>query len=185
MRETITGNLLVASPALDGTPLQRSVCLLLSNDDQHVIGVVLNRPLTGEIKISPSQSPATAELITGQFLHLGGPNLGPVFALHNCEALAETETAIGLYTASQRESVERLIRDKSLPCRLLVGHIQWTVDELYSQIGDGCWRALPATPESVFEPDEGMWRGLARRANSLHVAALAGARRIPPHPALN
>ncbi|MEZ6086433.1 MAG: YqgE/AlgH family protein [Pirellulaceae bacterium] len=182
MDNRITGNLLIASPALDGTAFQRSVCLVLHHDSDQVIGAVLNRPLIGHVKLNEGSAPA---MTLKQSLHLGGPNVGPVFALHNCADLAEAETGVGLYMASNRKHVQRLLSDSSLNCRLIVGHVQWSVEELHAQLNDGLWRVLPATPAMVFEPDDEMWVDLARKANSLHLAHMVGAKHVPRHPALN
>ncbi|QDV54578.1 YqgE/AlgH family protein [Rosistilla oblonga] len=182
MEQSIVGNLLVAAPALDGTLFQRSVCLLLHHDQENVIGVVLNRPLFGGVSLPQGNSPA---LLVKQSLHLGGPNAGPVFALHNCADLAELETGTGLYMASSRQHMQRLLADASLPCRLIVGHVQWSIKDLQSQLSSDLWRVLPATPEAVFEPDDLMWSDLARKSAALHFAHLVGAKHIPSHPALN
>lgn len=182
MENSIVGKLLVAAPALDGTLFQRSVCLLLHHDDERVIGVVLNRPLFGEVRVPQGSAPA---MTIKQSLHLGGPNVGPVFALHSCADMAELDTGAGLYTASSRQHMQRLMTDASLACRLIVGHVQWTIKDLQAQLAEALWRVLPATPEAVFEPDEVMWTDLARKSNALHVAHLVGAKHIPRHPALN
>ncbi|TWT82672.1 hypothetical protein CA13_41350 [Planctomycetes bacterium CA13] len=43
--ETLTGNLLVASSLMDDPVLARGVCLLVHDDEEAVIGVMLNRPM--------------------------------------------------------------------------------------------------------------------------------------------
>ncbi|QDV66791.1 hypothetical protein Poly24_04790 [Rosistilla carotiformis] len=182
MENSVVGNLLVAAPALDGTLFQRSVCLLLHQDQENVIGVVLNRPLFGEVRVPQENSPA---LLIKQSLHFGGPHVGPVFALHDCADLAEMETGAGLYMASSQKHMQRLLADASLSCRLIVGHVQWSIKDLQSQLSSELWRVLPATPEAVFEPDERMWSDLARKSATLHLAHLVGAKHIPRHPALN
>ncbi|QDS86436.1 hypothetical protein EC9_05980 [Rosistilla ulvae] len=182
MDYSIVGNLLVAAPALDGTLFQRSVCLLLHHDQENIIGVVLNRPLFGEVQIAQGALLAPSGK---RSLHFGGPHAGPVFALHNCADLAELETAKGLYMASSQQHMQRLLTDASLPCRLIVGHVQWSVKDLQSQLSADLWRVIPATPEAVFEPDDLMWADLARKSAALHFAHLVGAKHIPPHPALN
>ncbi|MFG0288294.1 MAG: YqgE/AlgH family protein [Rhodopirellula sp. JB044] len=45
MRNSQVGDLLVASTNVDGTILNRGVCLLVYEDDQTAIGLMLNRPL--------------------------------------------------------------------------------------------------------------------------------------------
>ncbi|WP_044252864.1 YqgE/AlgH family protein [Rhodopirellula sp. SWK7] len=45
MRNSQVGDLLVASTDVDGTILNRGVCLLVYEDDQTAIGLMLNRPL--------------------------------------------------------------------------------------------------------------------------------------------
>ena len=45
MKELLTGNLLVASSLVSDPVLAGGVCLLVHQDDSHVIGVMLNRPM--------------------------------------------------------------------------------------------------------------------------------------------
>lgn len=45
MKNSRVGDLLVASTMVEGTILQRGVCLLVHDDEERAIGVMLNRPL--------------------------------------------------------------------------------------------------------------------------------------------
>ena len=184
MSNEITGNLLVATPSMDQTPLKQSVCLVLHQDDSQVVGVMLNRPIEGEFDQGSDASDETLEMLARQGLHLGGPSAGPILALHNCEALGEVKTGTGLYVAATRDRVEKVL-SHDLRCRLVVGHMQWSVEELHEQLNKGCWAVVPAAPDSIFLPDDSMWMTMLRKANSFHLASLVGAKHIPAHPALN
>lgn len=183
METQIAGNLLIATGSLENTPLARSVCLLLDQQDSEIIGVMLNRPLKSAVHIG---TPGQSELIPlTQSLHLGGPNVTPLFALHNCEALADTNAVNGIYMAQDSGRVKRLLGDTSHRCRLMVGYVRWSIQELHSELVEGRWQVMPAAPEYVFASDENMWHSLARKWNSDHIGRMMGAKHIPRHPALN
>jgi putative transcriptional regulator len=57
MRNSQVGDLLVATTEVDGTILNRGVCLLVYESDETAVGVMLNRPLqTIEVQPVPSDS---------------------------------------------------------------------------------------------------------------------------------
>ncbi|WP_044303532.1 YqgE/AlgH family protein [Rhodopirellula sallentina] len=60
MRNSQVGDLLVASTNVDGTILNRGVCLLVYEDDQTAIGLMLNRPLQLAIPVGVDDPSAVA-----------------------------------------------------------------------------------------------------------------------------
>ena len=124
---------------------------------------------------------ATASQAIGQ-VHFGGPNNGPVVAIHGSSEFAEAETAHGIYVAAQKPNLEALVQNQSAPYRLIVGHIGWSPEQLLAEVDAGYWHIIPATTDAVFSQDLEMWPRLIHRATSNSVARWLG---IPDAPMAN
>jgi putative transcriptional regulator len=221
MTQSLTGHLLVASSLVTDPTYAGGVCLIMHQDEEHTIGVMLNRPLrptpealkavfgdkaTRPNRLSPqhlssdddSQTDANASELeqsqgsaglavpgTGpgqvspwRMIHFGGPLSGPVLAIHQESQFAEAETGSGIYLAAQKQHLEHLFRQESMPYRLIVGHLGWQTEQIENEIDSGIWHILPATVESVFSPAADMWPQLIRRATSNSLAKWIG---VPDH----
>lgn len=115
-------------------------------------------------------------------VHFGGPNNGPVVAIHGSSEFAEAETGRGIYVAAQKPNLEALVQNQSAPYRLIVGHIGWSPEKLLDEVDAGYWHIIPATTDAVFSRDQDMWPRLIRRATSNSVARWLG---IPDAPFAN
>ncbi|MCC9641821.1 YqgE/AlgH family protein [Rhodopirellula sp. JC740] len=65
MQNVQAGDLLVSSTLVDGTVLNQAVCLLVHEDVDHVIGLMLNRPMqavAGNLSVQPNPSAETPKL---------------------------------------------------------------------------------------------------------------------------
>ena len=201
MTESLIGNLLVASSCVDEPVFTRAVCLIVHQDENGAIGVMLNRPMQplpdGLIKMLAEDKPggdnrlpaaektlagATASMGT---VHFGGPQSGPVVAVHGSSQHAEAETGTGIYVAAQKEHLESLVRNKPCPYRLIVGHVGWDTEQLAAELAAGIWHVVPATTESVFASDSDMWPQLVRRATARSVANWIGTPDVPGAGQLN
>ena len=206
MIESLTGQLLVASALVTEPMYAGGVCLIVHQDDENVLGVMMNRPLkpspaallkllgkdtpdeisdlptdlsSPESDLSDRLPPIT--LLTESLadsplgmLHFGGPMPGPVVAIHQDQQQAEAETGMGIYVAAQKEHLENLVREKQLPFRLIVGHLNWKPEQLQHELAAGVWHPIPATPQTVFSPSDEMWPGIIRRATSNSMAKWLG-----------
>lgn len=185
--ESFTGTLLVASSLVTDPVYAGGVCLVVHQDDDNVIGVMLNRPLQpspealmqmlGEPTDSTNRitqiAPQMPTEVSGS-LHFGGPLSGPVVAIHQLSQCAEAETGNGIYVAAQKHHLEQLVRDQPGPYRLIVGHLGWEKGQLESEIEAGIWHTVPATADSVFSATSDMWQRLVRRATSNSMAKWMG-----------
>ena len=221
MTQSLTGHLLVASSLVTDPTYTGGVCLIMHQDEEHTIGVMLNRPLRptpdaikavfgdqptlpnrlGPLhRTSDSDSPTVTDATdperpqapeevkvpgTGadqmspwRMIHFGGPLSGPVLAIHQGSQFAEAETGNGIYLAAQKQHLENLFRQESIPYRLIVGHLGWQTEQVENEIDAGIWHVLPATVESVFSPAADMWPQLIRRATSNSLAKWIG---VPDH----
>lgn len=208
MMDCLSGQLLVASTVTTDPVIDRSVCLLVHDDEDGAIGVMLNRPLqpnpTELLALLESEPEGNANRLshlsgasesaegpdqerptTASAVHFGGPLSGPVVAIHTSSEHAEAETGHGIYVAAQKQHLEKIVRDRPTPYRLIVGHLGWSAEKLREEIAAGYWHVLPATAEIVFSVDGEMWPRLIRRATASSVAAWIGTHDVPGAHELN
>ncbi len=200
MSESLIGKLLVASSLVTDPMYAGGVCLIVHHDEDQLIGVMLNRPLTpspeavaamlGEAddsdaahprmsKAKGTQQDESCSLSPWRLLHFGGPLSGPVVAVHPISQYADVETGQGIYVAAQKHHLEHLLREQPGPCRLIVGHLGWATGQLEQEIEHGLWHVVPATAETVFSPAQEMWPRIIRRATSGSLARWIGVKDVP------
>ena len=183
--ESLTGRLLVATPALRDPNFERTVVLLVAHEDGGALGVVLNRA---------TEVPVT-EVLGGWGALAGEPPVifegGPV----------QSEAAICL--ARTRPGVEDLagfnrvsgaigtvdlsgdpdaLRAGIVGIRVFAGYAGWSSGQLESEVSNGSWFVLDALPGDAFvsSPDE-LWSMVLRRQGGLMSAVAL----YPADPALN
>ena len=168
------GHLLVATPALDGTPYERSVCLVVRHQEDGVIGVFLNRAIESEA--NDLWEHLTGSEAAQRQLHLGGPESGPVVALHNCQELAEYTSGEGVYFAAQVSLLKQLVahEGEDSNVKLIVGQNQWASGELEQQLLLGQWMMLPVKEDVVFAEGDDMWHKARRELGNLYVSSITG-----------
>lgn len=181
------GCILVASPSWRSEMYGRSVCLLVHHGKEGSVGVFLNRSfpespdelwkhLAGENSVAASQ----------RRLHFGGPMAGPVIALHNQPELAEFTTVDGVYVAAQLENLQRLVQSHDeAEVRIIVGQATWQPGELESELRDGKWLPISASPQLVFSSEDEMWTRAMRQIGNQFVASISGATGQPANVLLN
>ncbi len=184
---SLAGLLLVAAPQVDDDLFGKSVCLVLEHKVEQSIAVVLNRPFA--LDVLPLWEQLTQGLTKTaappHHLNFGGPNSGPVVAIHDRESLAEGGNGNGIYLAAQVETLKKLALVPPEHYRLLVGHAAWTSGQLEQEIMNGIWYPIPASPDLVFVDDYDMWRESMRRVGGLVFQSVLGIKALPLSPHLN
>jgi putative transcriptional regulator len=183
----LAGQVLVAAPKLEDELFGRSVCLILEHHAEQTVGVVLNRPFSLDVK--PLWDHLTEGLTQTaappDHLNFGGPNAGPVVAIHDRPSLAEGGNGQGVFLAAQVETLKKLALVPPRHYRLFVGHAVWQPGQLEQEIAEGFWYPLPASPDLVFVDDHEMWREGMRRVGSLVLQAILHVDAMPSSPLLN
>lgn len=166
---TRTPFLLVASPDMPDPLFQQTVILMLPPSELPIVaGIVINKPTKMTLGQLFSHSPAIRN--QAQSVYFGGPVdlTSPAILMRASRAPdATTRLFENVYmsddAASVRAFLERQESDKDL--RLFLGRVQWTVDQLHSEIISGAWVVTAASPELVFSPDPGsIWQKLVQQA---------------------
>lgn len=178
------GHFLIASPHLADTNFFRSVVLMVQHDDEGAFGLVLNRPTNNAVADlwhMVSSEPCTND----SPVYLGGPVPGPLVAIHCDMELAELEILAGVYFASTKEVIERIVSQAKNPFRLFVGYSGWGPRQLDSEIEAGGWLIDSATSHDVFSSSEDLWNRVARRIGLDILAPSIRRGQIPDDPSMN
>lgn len=184
-RMELTGQLLVATPALRDPNFDRSVVLVLGHEQSGALGVVLNRA-TGT---------AVGEVLPGwetlardpAVLFEGGP-VQPDSAI--CVARARQGVAgfVGFSRVVGQIGTVDLSRDPAglterlETIRVFAGYAGWTGGQLESEIEAGSWHVCQSLPSDAFSVrPEDLWQMVWRRQGGL----LAAVAHFPADPAMN
>lgn len=194
---SLTGRLLVATPALADPNFDRAVILLLDHDDQGSLGVVLNKPTpvevadilepwaayTGEPGVVFQGGPVSLDsalalgVIPGE--DDGGPGAAPRRARSEPLGWRRVHGAIGLVDL---DTPPQLLAEALGSLRIFAGYAGWSSGQLERERGQGAWYVVDSEPGDVSSPHpEGLWRAVLRRQRS----ALAMIATYPDDPSLN
>ncbi|MGV9356987.1 MULTISPECIES: YqgE/AlgH family protein [unclassified Streptomyces] len=185
---SLTGRLLVATPALADPNFDRAVVLLLDHDEEGSLGVVLNRPtpvgvgdilegwaeLTGEPGVVFQGGPVSLDSALGVAVVPGGAN-GERAPL----GWRRVHGAIGLVDL---EAPPELLAPVLGSLRIFAGYAGWGPGQLEDELAEGAWYVVESEPGDVSSPaPERLWREVLRRQRS----ELAMVATYPDDPSLN
>jgi len=166
---SLTGRLLVATPALTDPNFDRAVVLLLDHDEEGSLGIVLNRPtpvdvgdvlepwadLAGEPSVVFQGGPVSLDAALGIAVIPGGE--GPL-------GWRRVHGAIGLVDL---EAPPELLAAALGSLRIFAGYAGWGPGQLESELEEGAWYVVESEPGDVSSPDpERLWRAGLRRQRS-------------------
>lgn len=185
---SLTGRLLVATPALADPNFDRAVVLLLDHDEEGSLGVVLNRPtpvgvgdilaawagLAGEPGVVFQGGPVSLDSALGVAVIPGGAS-----AERAPLGWRRVHGAIGLVDL---EAPPELLASALGSLRIFAGYAGWGPGQLENELGDGAWYVVESEPGDVSSPaPERLWREVLRRQRS----ELAMVATYPDDPSLN
>ncbi|MEU6992399.1 YqgE/AlgH family protein [Streptomyces sp. NPDC046465] len=179
---SLTGRLLVATPALADPNFDRAVVLLLDHDEEGSLGVVLNRPTPVEV----------ADILEGWGDLAGAPGVvfqgGPVSldsalgiavipgdekAAQGALSRARGEDPVGFRRVHgaiglvDLEAPPELLAAALGSLRIFAGYSGWGPGQLEDELVDGAWYVVESEPGDVSSPDpERLWRAVLRRQRS-------------------
>ncbi len=181
---SLTGRLLVASPALADPNFDRAVVLLLDHDEEGSLGVVLNRPtpvgvgdillpwapLAGDPGVVFQGGPVSLDSALGVAVIPGDE--GPL-------GWRRVHGAIGLVDL---EAPPELLAAALGSLRIFAGYSGWGPGQLEEELKTGAWYVVESEPGDVSSPEpESLWRAVLRRQRS----KLAMIATYPDDPSLN
>ena len=171
---SLAGLLLIAAPGIQDPVFARSVCIVVEHSEEQTIGIMLNRRLAMDTNALWEQLLEGTAIPSNTLSHVnfGGPQNGPVLAIHDNQQLAEGGNSQGVYLSAQSDTLKKLAQSRPDHCRLFIGHAVWQVSQLETEIVRGDWHVLPAIPELVFADEQMMWsKGIQAIGNGIIQAA--------------
>ncbi|WP_367042393.1 YqgE/AlgH family protein [Streptomyces sp. Je 1-332] len=194
---SLTGRLLVATPALADPNFDRAVVLLLDHDEEGSLGVVLNRPTPvdvadiledwGELAGAPGVvfqgGPVSLDSALGVAVIPGeeGPASGVRARQGRGEPIGwrRVHGAIGLVDL---DTPPELLAPALGSLRIFAGYAGWGPGQLEDELVEGAWYVVESEPGDVSSPaPERLWRAVLRRQRS----ELAMVATYPDDPSLN
>ncbi|WP_406330401.1 YqgE/AlgH family protein [Streptomyces sp. NBC_00203] len=185
---SLTGRLLVATPALADPNFDRAVVLLLDHDEEGSLGVVLNRPTPVDVG---DILEAWADLaVEPGVVFQGGPvSLDSALGVAVIPGGASGERtplgwrrvhgAIGLVDL---EAPPELLAAALGSLRIFAGYAGWGPGQLEDELVEGAWYVVESEPGDVSSPSpERLWREVLRRQRN----ELAMVATYPDDPSLN
>lgn len=156
---SLTGSLLIATPALHGSVFERSVIYLCNHNKDHAMGIVINYPLN-HISMSEILSqlgiPCDIRADAGQGIIVKG---GPMdsergFVIHSDDFKIDGATlhaSNGICMTGTKEILEAIARHEGPKKAILaLGHAGWSGDQLERELKDTAWLCAPADPAFLF-----------------------------------
>jgi len=168
--DSLTGQLLVATPKIHDPRFMRTVIYVVRHDSSGAMGFVLNRPMV-EVPLARLlvEMGIESEGVGGTIrMHYGGPvERSRGFLLHTADYHEESTAVIrdGVALSGQPEVWRALAAGKGPRRSLFVlGYSGWGAGQLESEMRAGHWVAVPADEDLLFDDDyDGKWpRAMAR-----------------------
>ena len=183
--ESLTGRLLVATPALHDPNFERTVVLLVAHEQAGALGVVLNRAT--EVKVADVLGPWGSLAGDPAVVFEGGP-VQPEAAIclartrpgvTRLSGFSRVTGAVGTIDLSVDPST---VREGVVGVRIFAGYAGWEPGQLESELEDGSWMVFEALPGDAFvdRPDD-LWTMVLRRQGGLTAAVAL----YPSDPTLN
>jgi putative transcriptional regulator len=168
----LTGVALIAMPGISDPRFERAVILICAHDEEHAMGLVVNRPLDGLSSpdllerlgvAADADAPEEPVLIGGPVERERG------FVLHTDDYLSADGSAVisdGLALTATRDVLEAMADPERRPRKavLALGYSGWGAGQLEREIRENIWLTCDPDEALVFSRDyDHKWsRALAR-----------------------
>ena len=168
-RDFLTGRMLIAMPNMGDPRFEQSVIFMCSHDDEHAMGIIVNKPLVDVAfsELLDQLEIAVADTAADAPVYFGGPvqtERGVV--LHTLDYALESTVRLnddlGL-TASKEVLVDIGGKEpvKPPPRRYLlaIGHAGWGAGQLEQEITMNAWAHCDADEAIIFEgAEQSTWK---------------------------
>lgn len=162
-----SAKLLVASRDLADPNFTKTVILLVHDDDDKVLGLILNRRT--DVTLSTALPALKATKGRADRIYTGGPvDASTVFAMLQSPAKVEGAPRIfdDVYLILTRTLLEQTIAARRDPgvFHIYLGYAGWTGDQLRREVELGAWFVFPADAATVFDSDpDTLWPRMIRK----------------------
>jgi putative transcriptional regulator len=172
---SLTGRLLVATPALGESNFERSVVLVLDHDEEGALGIVINRPTPVDVaEVLPVWQPLATE---PGVLFQGGPvALDSALGLALVPGEGEDEPlgwrrVVGRLGLIDLDVPPEVLAAEVTRLRIFAGYAGWGAGQLEDELAEGAWYVVDArfgtgaddAGDPFTEAPEDLWRTVLRR----------------------
>lgn len=173
-RDFLSGRLLIAMPNMGDPRFERSVLLVCAHDEQHAMGVIVNKPLVdvemGELLEQLDIVPP--EAVGQRPVYFGGPvQTDRGLVLHSLDYQLDSTMIVcpGVGLTTTREILVDIAEsdgEKAAPEKFLlaIGYAGWDAGQLEGEIAVNAWAHCDADSAIIFASDanESWKRALAQ-----------------------
>lgn len=154
----LCGQLLIAMPAISDPRFERAVILICAHDDEHAMGVAVNRPL-GSLTILDllDRLDIKSDIeVPEDLVLMGGPvETGRGFVVHTDDFCAEFSIDVGegFVLSATREALEAVAGRPHRPrhALLALGYAGWGAGQLEYELRENVWLTVAADEALVFD----------------------------------
>ena len=158
-KETLTGSLLLAHPAMKDPNFRRSVVLMSAHNAEGAMGVVLNRPLgkrlgelNGEFALGP---------LAGVALYRGGPVQTDQLLLAAWQTRSD---GFRLHFGIEPDKAAQLVGEESAQVRAFMGYSGWSAGQLENEMKHRTWVVADVPEDLLTQPaTDALWRTVLGR----------------------
>lgn len=167
----LAGKLLIAMPGIDDERFSRAVILICAHNDEHAMGIVLNRAM-GDLTLPELLDQLNVPIATAppsDPILLGGPvgkDRGFVIHTDDFESIGATIPVGEKLKLTATKEVLQAIASEDCPkrCRLALGYSGWGPLQLESELKENVWLVADADDEIIFDSDfDGKWERAIRK----------------------
>ncbi|MDB5475470.1 MAG: transcriptional regulator [Phenylobacterium sp.] len=155
-----SGQLLIAMPGISDPRFERALILVCAHDDQHAMGVAVNRPVEGLTlpDLLTRLDVKTSIVLPPDLVRMGGPvERERGFVVHTADYMGEhtLDVGEGLALTATREVLEAIANRDHQPRKafLALGYAGWGAGQLEDEIKDNVWLTCDPDDELVFGAD--------------------------------
>jgi putative transcriptional regulator len=155
-----SGQLLIAMPGISDPRFERAVILVCAHDEQHAMGVAVNRPVEGLTfpDLLTRLDIKSSIVLPPDLVLMGGPvERERGFVVHTDDYMGEhtLEVGEGLALTASREVLEAIANHDHQPRKafLALGYAGWGAGQLEDEIKENVWLTCGPDDELVFGPD--------------------------------
>jgi putative transcriptional regulator len=159
MMDSFAGRFLIATPSMEDRRFRRSVILICDHDEDHAMGIVLNRAmpkLTVPTLFDQLGIECSIKLPRSPVLDGGPCQRDRGFVIHTDDWESEEATlpiSPGLRMTATRDVLQAMARGiKPARATLALGYAGWTAGQLENELRENVWLIADADPDAIFDP---------------------------------
>lgn len=172
MKNSLAGQFLIATPSMEDRRFKRAVILICDHDEDHAMGIVLNRAvpkLTLPTLLDQLGIECTIEVPRKSILDGGPCQPDRGFVLHTDDWESDENSLVvgaGLRLTATRDVLQAMGRgEKPARATLALGYSGWSGGQLEAEIRDNVWLVGDCDPDTVFDASnfKTKWEGAYAR----------------------